>query len=132
VKLDGLFSWKWQDGESDWGYPLSVDGNLFLRNEMLFLFESLQFSSPNTLEAAMQIFAELYIQRQGICFDLPRLVNIPCNVVQRDFANRHGVLSALDLLKKWQNGLAIDIAPLENLRAESVHVDHELIFMKRE
>ena len=128
----GLLSWNWRDGDVEWAYPLSVDGHIFLRTEILSMLRRLQFSSPNTFESALQSLTDLYLNRRGVCYKLPRLVNIPFNRVQNDFPNRHGSITAMDLLEKWQEGLGIDISRLENFYAESVHVEPEIRFNRLE
>ena len=126
----GLLLWTWEGNDVDWAYPLSLDGNIFLRSEMRHLLKRLSFNSPNTLEGVLQSQNDLYLRRKGIAFELPRLVNIACNRVQSDAPNRHGNLSAERLLDEWNRGFAIDIDRLRNLEADSVHVESGLELRK--
>lgn len=105
-----LLSWRWQDGDpGDWSYPLSVDGHVFSRHELSILLESVAFTSPNTLESAMQVFQPFFAPRLGRCFPREKLVNIPANTVQTDWRNRDtGLHSTTDLLAKWNSGLRIE------------------------
>ncbi len=128
---ESLFTWTWNGNEIDWIYPLSLDGHMFLRTEIRVLLNHMTFRSPNSLEAGLQAFLDLYLLRRGVCYDLPRLVNVPCNMVQKDFSNLHGNLSAGLLLSKWEEGYAIDIDRLRDLSANAVHVDCNLQFVKR-
>lgn len=107
---NGLLAWRWADCDPrlDWGFPLSVDGKFFAREEMLLLLAALPFRSPNTLEVAMQVYRPLFVGRRGICFDAACVVNVPCNAVQSEFANaitsRH---STQELLEQWNRGQRI-------------------------
>ena len=81
-------TWLWSDGEGDWRYSMSVDGNVYRTADLLPLLSRLEFDNPNSLEAAMahntlpHPFMNLYM-------DAPRLINIPANRVQDNFPNRH-------------------------------------------
>jgi len=58
-----LLAWCWNQGQFDWRYPLSVDGHIFQRDEILALSESIKFNSPNTFEANLQRFHHLLPHR---------------------------------------------------------------------
>lgn len=81
-------TWLWLEGEGDWRYAMSVDGNVYRTADVLPLLARLEFENPNSLEAAMahntlpHPFMNLYM-------DAPRLINIPANRVQDNFPNRH-------------------------------------------
>jgi hypothetical protein len=127
----GLLSWRWQGSDGDWAYPLSLDGNIFLRSEIIPILKRLHCTSPNTLEAQMQQYNDVYLKRYGACFERPRLINIASNVVQKDYPNRHGNISAEFLLKKWKEGKAIDVQELSEIDADSVHIEHQFSFLQR-
>jgi len=101
--------WNSKPGSPDWSYPLSVDGNFFLKEEMIQIIKHIPFSNPNTLESSMQVFLSLFKGRQGVCFDKVKLINIPCNLVQNDFKNRStGHFTADELQTLWDDGKRID------------------------
>jgi hypothetical protein len=81
-------TWFWTEGEGDWRYAMSIDGNVYRTADVLPLLTRLEFDSPNSLEAAMahntlpHPFMNMYM-------DAPRLINIPSNRVQDNFPNRH-------------------------------------------
>jgi hypothetical protein len=81
-------TWLWSDGEGDWRYAMSIDGNVYRTADVLPLLARLNFNNPNSLEAAMahntlpHPFMNMYM-------DAPRLINIPSNRVQDNFPNRH-------------------------------------------
>lgn len=123
--------WRWQSGTLEWGYPLSLDGHLFDRGEFIAMAELIPFHSPNSLEANLQLFNRVFQLRDGVCYRNPIIVNVPCNVVQKDFPNRHGSLATHQLLEFWQQGLSIDYGRLRGLRPEATHQEIDLHFVPR-
>jgi hypothetical protein len=121
-----LLSWLWGGGELDWGYPLSVDGHIFLRNEMLAMAQAIKFDSPNTFEAALQAFTPAYRWRIGICYEKSRLLNIPYNKVQTDFKNIHGEVHQDEMLQLWNDGFRIDRASYYGMTNVSAHQEMPL------
>jgi hypothetical protein len=128
----GYLIWNWSDGGVDWTYPLSLDGNIFKKKEIARLIANIEFSSPNTLEQALQAYSPEYRRKKGICFYEPVLVNIPCNKVQTDFFNnRSGDIDTSQLAKKWDSGMRIKVEEFQNISTNSVHVDLPFVFIER-
>ena len=124
---DGKFlCWNWNKSELDWAYPLSLDGNLFLKSEIIILLNIINFKSPNTLEDSMQILKKYFGKRRGICFESSKLFNNPCNKVQNDIENYHGELHQDLLLQSWNEGKRIDALAYFKFNNKSVH--EEVIF----
>lgn len=128
---DQLVAWRWARGELDWAYPLSLDGNVFMTEEMLRLATSIPFTSPNTLEEALQRFRRRFSRRWGVCFAKSRVVNLPLNRVQNEIMNLHGDLHQDDLLKLWHEGMQINVTALVGFVNRSVHEDIEPVFSER-
>jgi hypothetical protein len=126
------FTWRWQDGELDWGYPQSIDGNVFDTAEMTCLARSLDFKAPNTLEMGLGKYADLLGARPGRCYAQPRLVNIPANRVQNEILNRSGGITIESLLEHWNEGLRIDVESYSGVETVSVHQALPLRFTRRE
>lgn len=125
-----MLSWCWGGGELDWGYPLSVDGHIFQRHEVLAMSESIEFDSPNTFEGNLQRFNRAYQWRDGICFRKSRLINIPYNRVQTDFKNIHGEVHQDEMLQLWNDGFRIDRASYYGVVNESAHQEMPLKVVK--
>lgn len=118
-------SWKWADmnHSPDWCYPLSVDATVFFKKEIELILEHISFKSPNSLESQMQLYSQLFINRKGICYPHTRYVNVPCNMVQTEFANNTtGAFSTDELLGKFIQGQRIDLMKLEGLRPRDAQV----------
>ena len=130
ISSTDMFSWCWSGGELDWGYPLSVDGHIFQRHEVLAMAESIVFDSPNTFEGNLQKFNAAYQWRAGICFRKSRLINIPYNKVQTDFKNIHGEMHQDEMLLLWNEGNRIDRASYYGLVNVSAHQEIPLMLVK--
>ncbi|WP_154647901.1 hypothetical protein [Pedobacter arcticus] len=118
--------WKWEKGELDWNYPLSVDGHLFNLSDVKFWVKWLDYRSPNTFEHALQLFKKHYDGYLGKSYRHSVVFNNPCNKVQSDINNIHGNVHQLELLNKWFEGYRIDFLSYEGLENRSVHEEREL------
>lgn len=123
--------WHWNEGELDWNYPLSVDGHIFNKNEIIALVNHFDFKAPNSFEGVLQNEKDLFQQRIGMSYKKARIVNNPCNKVQNEVANLHGVLHQDELLLLWEKGKEIDIMPLQGYVNKSVHEEIEFSFKER-
>lgn len=118
---NSLLAWLWKCGELDWNYPLSVDGHVFIRMEILALAKTLDFDSPNRFEEQLQKFHAAFSWRLGVCYPKSRLINIPYNRVQTDIENLHGSVHQEDMLRMWNEGYRIDRRSYYGLVNESAH-----------
>jgi hypothetical protein len=125
--------WNWQNGEGDWGYPMSVDGNVYRTEHIKHLLASVVFTNPNTMEANMDNIKHLPEQPKMLaCYvDAPKLINIPVNRVQNVFQNKfNNDLSAEEINEMFLSGYKIDVNVYSNFRANSCHVATELKFVR--
>ena len=112
--------WKWSNrpASPDWNYPLSLDATIYFRKEIALILECVAFSSPNSLESQMQLYKELFLVRNGICFSKVKYVNVPCNVVQQEFNNKsNDSFTVKELLSYFLKGQRIDWRMLEGMKA---------------
>jgi hypothetical protein len=128
---DNKIEWFWRHGSYAWGYPLSLDGHIFLRQEILFLTRLISFKAPNSFETKLQKFTFLYYCRYGLAERKSVIVNIPCNKVQKENENRYGDIHQDYLLEKWQNGFQIDHKKFYGLMHNSTHMWLPLTFIAR-
>ncbi|MDY6904700.1 MAG: glycosyltransferase family A protein [Thermodesulfobacteriota bacterium] len=127
-----MVSWQWAEGELDWAYPLSVDGHLFDRREIATMAALIPFAAPNTFEDHLQWFLPFFRTRMGMAYPKSRIVNIPCNRVQKEIDNRYGRFHQDDLLEKWQGGYQVHSEKLYGLNNKSVHQEVALPLKRRE
>ncbi|MDP4285498.1 MAG: hypothetical protein Q8891_13820 [Bacteroidota bacterium] len=118
-----LYEWIWKNmsNSPDWYYPLSVDANIFSKNEIDIIIKYIDFNNPNTFEASLQIFINVFLPRKGVCYENAKYVNIPCNIVQNDFENIYtGTFSVSELLKLFLEGKRINWKLYKGIDAISI------------
>ena len=131
---DGIVQWRWADGAGDWGYPLSLDGQLFDAAAIRPMLAAIAFTSPNTLEAGLQRFFGEFRDQWGCCYTESRIVNVPWNRVQDDYDNRFArdpYAVPERMLSFWEQGHQIDLAPLAGVVNVSCHQEFPLALQKR-
>lgn len=121
--------WAWNQSSGDWGYPMSVDGNVYNTDFIIKLVEKLDYHNPNTFEAALDS-AKSTIPTYMCCYpDAPKLINIPANRVQNTYQNRHAAgYTAEELNALYLDGNTIDIEAYQGIKPNTVHVPVELKF----
>lgn len=123
--------WQWQQGIYDWSYPLSLDGHFFSTREIVTIIDLINFSAPNTLEDELQKFRRFFLLRMGVGYKKSKIVNIPCNKVQKENKNIHGTLHQDFLLEQWQKGYQMDFRGLYGVVNESAHQEIPFDFTHR-
>jgi hypothetical protein len=112
-EFNGMLCFKWNDIKifSDWSFPLGVSGYMFGKNEILAMFNVINFKAPNSLEGNMQVFNDLFINRFGLCTNNAIAACVHANIVQTEGFNPIlGTFSTEDLLKLWNENKQIDIS----------------------
>lgn len=100
-------TWNWQEADFDWGFPMSVLGHIFRREDILPPCENLFYNNPNQFESCL---AQNPLHRKLMfCFDTAKNINIPANLVQTEVPNRAGTVSIKELNDKYMNGEVIDL-----------------------
>lgn len=124
--------WKWSTGHGDWGYPMSVDGNVFrtfLINHLLKEVVPL-FDNPNTFEAVLNHpIVKQHLPSYMCCYkEKSKLINNPANRVQDLFQNRTtGAFTAEEINESFLAGKRLrPVGSVENLENNTVHYDIEM------
>lgn len=127
---DGIFAWDLNQGESDWGFPNSLDMTLFKKEDLKVAFHQMKYKTPNSLESN---WAKEFSPKKavGLYFECSKLVNIPMNLVGRTGNPHMNYLNTKELLVKFDEGLKIDIGPLYKIKNESPHLDYIPKFIPR-
>lgn len=126
-----MLCWRWSEAQLDWAYPMSLDGHVFLLEEIQLLAEVSNFFSPNTFEDVLADCADYFSDRLGLCYQKSRIVNVPCNRVQTDNDNVYGSTHQDDLLQAWEKGQQIDYQKVYGFRNVSAHQDISLLLTSR-
>lgn len=130
IDEDKIF-WKWNQGVYDWSYPLSVDGHFFPTQEIAAMTKLIDFSAPNSYEDQLQKFYRFFLIRMGVGYKKSKIVNIPCNKVQKENKNICGNTHQDFLLEKWLNGYRMDYRSLYGFSNISAHQEIPFEFIKR-
>lgn len=120
--------WNWKQFEGDWGYPFSLDGNVY---NTLFILQAVsaipQFRNPNDLEARLdQLKHHVSLPPYMACYkEQPKLINVPINISQNEFANRSNEQHSTSLKylnDLFRQGYGIEYDDIEGQTYNSVHV----------
>jgi hypothetical protein len=119
--------WKWREATCDWGYPMSLDGHIFRYHDIFPLVQQLEFSNPNTFEAALS-GNPIEARPLMTCYPEAIVINLPVNRVQNVFPNRaaetYGA-STQDLNASFLAGKRVRLEPIYAFK-ENRSCHHEL------
>ncbi len=127
-------AWQWIGAEGDWGYPMSLDGNIFSTPIIKFITENIQFYNPNTFESLMAMNSKFFDNTPFMfCYqENSKLLNIPANLVQDMFPARFGnLVTPEELNQRFLNGEIILLEPFMGQKYNAVHVELPYAFEKR-
>lgn len=93
ISLGRFDVWNWRGADHDYGYPGSLDGGIFRRDDLLAMLDGAEFSNPNQLEEALvRGCLKAWPERPHLAaFTESVLVGIPLNRVNDTHPNRVGV-----------------------------------------
>lgn len=129
---DDVFLWKFNKGLYEWNYPHTVDCTVYNKREILHFFNNMNYSAPNSLESSWS--RKKPMRSFGLCYDSSKIVNLPLNVVQQEWAqnSRHGDGYTIQFLSKlFQQGLKLDIQRLYDINNKTCHMEYQPSFIKR-
>lgn len=131
------YMWDWISKDGDWGYPMSVDGNIFRKEDINDFITRLDYKNPNTFEAWMandvhKTQHTMYnTKNHMICYsNNSKLFNIPMNRVQETFNNPSGEISVHELNDKLLNGNIINIDMVDGFVNSACHQEFEIDFRR--
>jgi len=121
--------WDWQKIKhvSLWGYPMSVDGHIFRKSDILDVFKKIKFTNPNSLEHALS--KNPINKKYMICFPKPIIMNIPWNKVQNENENHSENINQEDINKIFLSGKIISLDKIVKMKNHSTHENVELSFI---
>jgi len=124
--ISQTFVWDSRSADGDWGYPLSVDGHVYRKQEILEIFKRTFFTNPNTLEANIQSLKP-HLHSAACCFLRSSYFNSPLNVVQSVYTNRAGQVTVNELDKAYRSGKRFDTNLVKNFHNLSAHQEVDLL-----
>ena len=128
---DNVFAWQFSIGEGEWACPNSVNMTLFKKEEIYPYFLCMKFHNPNILQELWNEHADL--SRVGLYYTRSKVVNLPLNIVMaNEWINEKMTnISTKDLLTFFDQGLKMDIEPLNQIDNSEVEISYEPEFIKR-
>lgn len=127
----GFFIWDWRRGSGDWGYPISVDGHVFRKDQFLSWLEPISFNNPNQFEDRLQIAKQMAKNFGCVCMTSSCIVNLPINRVQDEYKNKSGEELPENLKKSWDAGQKIDFLMFSNINNSSAHFPSSIRLVER-
>jgi len=126
---NGMFVWQWRNSQGDWGYPISLDGHVFRKNDVTRWMSRIDFSNPNQLEDRLQTAKMENLETHCVCTTTSCIVNLPINRVQDEYKNRCGDEDPEILLGLWNEGKRINVDAILGLNNNSAHFPMPLAFL---
>ena len=133
-KLSDSLAWKWSEcsDSTDWGWPGSVDGNIYKTSDLEEMVSSGSYTAPNSLEWAMMkwISSKSCLGSIMFCGKSSTVINIPSNVVQEDHPDksRNSGFSHEVLNMMFIGGRQISMSNIAGVMPNSPHVEISPIF----
>lgn len=123
--------WQFSQGELDWAYPNTVDMTVYRKKHVAPFLQSLNYNTPNTLEAEWAGYGRNVMHAKGLCYKNSKIVNLPLNRVS-EFGNKHmGFMEPKEMLTVFEENQKIDIAPLYRSRNIGAHTAYAPTFVTR-
>ena len=124
---NNIFVWRGLKG--DYGYPLSVDGNIYRTKDILPFAQELNYTNPNTFEGEMATRTH-GLPPKMICYERSIVLSNPLNRVQTVNQNTCGTITAEFLNNKFLGGFIIDLKDFEGLHNRSCHQEVPVNFIR--
>ena len=121
--------WEWftVPSYSNFGYPFSVDGHIYRKNDMLKIFESYGYDTPNSLEGRFPVGTKLPPLMSSLTHSV--LVNTPINIVgssENESGKEFGI-SLEDLNDKYLQGKSINMEKIDFSNIIGCHQELEMV-----
>ena len=131
--VNNLVKWDWSCCELDWGYPMSLGGNIYRAKWLKDFWNMLPFTAPNYIEGLMACNPPLQRPYQ-ISFTRQKLYNVANNLVQDVCRNRFesNESTAVEVLnRRYLAGAKIDIKKVSGRFYDSANGPAEYRLIKQ-
>lgn len=123
-----VMSWKLSDGVSEWRYLNTVDMTLYRKDQLFNVFLQLPFHSPDTLEIVWAAYGDSShdLHKTALCYDDSKIINIPLNLVQRDWQTQTAYNMKYDLselLQLFNQGYRMHIESYFKFNNSTPHIE---------
>jgi len=134
VEQDKYMLWNWQQyrRDLDWGYPMSMAGNIWRTEPLKELWNKIDFTAPNWIEGYMVGHAPRD-KPYTVSFKEQHVYNVANNLVQTVCKNRHsGKYPVEELNQKFLDGYRISTETLYGKTFNSANGEAEYKLIKGE
>jgi hypothetical protein len=122
---NNIWSWHQYMCRGDWGYPMSVDGNIYRKDEFIKYIQNISFEHPCKMEAHMT--GNPINKPLMMCFNKSKLINVPLNrVVSWNNRCMNSDLTAEKLNELYLSGKQINIEKIFGINNNSCHYEVQL------
>ena len=114
ININNYLEWKWTDRKNrlnTWGYPFSVDGNIYSAGFIKKTIIKTNFSAPNTLEGNLDKKKSSFFVKtksRALAPSNPCLFNNPLNKVQSEWETWNASINTDILNEMYLKGKIID------------------------
>jgi len=108
--VTNLWEWRKYPPLSDWGYPMSIQGNIFRREDIIPCIKRIHFDCPNNFEGSM--YHSPINKPYMLCYPKSKVLGLQLNRVASTSTNRSGNISIEHLNKEYLNGKRLDFRKL--------------------
>ena len=129
---DKFYCWNWLKMahiHTNFGYPFSVDGNVYIASEITQLIKAHDFDTPNSLEGGMP---KGWLKEAPLmaCLETSVLVNTPINLVgsSQNRAGEHYGISIEEMNDKYIDGWFIDYDSIDFSNIKGCHQELQMGF----
>lgn len=133
VEYNGKYMmWNWQhyNRHLDWGYPMSLAGNIYRTEFLKDLWNKIPFDAPNWMEGYMALNAPKDKPYQ-VSYQEQHVYNVAVNLVQTVCKNRHSGKYPIEKLnQKFLDGYIISTETLYNKTFNSANGEAEYKLIK--
>lgn len=123
-----LWDWTQVSPSQNFGYPLSVDGHIFRRSDLVDIVKKADFYNPNSLESSWF----KYIPKDKnlmACLQQSSIINTPINRVQNTCENTAGKFYGYSpefLNEEFLKGKSLDFASIDFSNIKGCHQELEM------
>lgn len=110
-------TWEWRKCKKDWGYPMAATSHIFRKQDILSVINNCKYDIPNILERKLR--QNIPNRLLMLCFDKPKIINIPANQVQIQCPSKNAGVSLIKLEQKFLSGKLLSLSDIKEKAKES-------------
>ncbi|MEM8728206.1 MAG: hypothetical protein AAGE99_05880, partial [Chlamydiota bacterium] len=127
----GVYGWQFSSMAGEWGGPNSIQMTLFKKDDIRSDFLCMKFHNPNVLQALWNESADL--SGVGLYYDRSKAMSLSLHSAlgNESGPERGSRISTKESLSFFEQGLKMDITPLDRFENQTIEIGFEPEFTKR-